>query len=104
MMGAEEPGLSDSDIQAEGEIDSIIPRDAFLGLGPIVQPRSYPEQLLVTIWERILKLAPIGIEDHWFDLGGDSLGAVLLFGEIEARFGKALPLASLLETDTIAKL
>ena len=42
---------------------------------------------LIPIWERVLQRAPIGVDDNFFDLGGDSLLAVNLFFEIEQTFG-----------------
>jgi thioesterase domain-containing protein/acyl carrier protein len=60
--------------------------------------------MLVSIWERILRVVPIGIEDHWYDLGGDSFAATVLFAEIEASLGKELVLSTLLRADTVAKL
>ena len=46
----------------------------------------------------------MGIEDDYFRLGGTSLQAVDLFAQIEHRFDKKLPLASLIEASTIEKL
>lgn len=83
---------------------SIIPRGTLTGLGVLVPPRHRIEKQLVEIWERILKVEPIGVEDHWFDLGGDSLSAAVLFAEIEAVFCKTLALSLLLEADTVATL
>ena len=99
-----QPGAADAAGQPIDGAEHTIPRDSLTGLGVLVPARSYPERLLVEMWERILKVVPIGVEDHWFDLGGDSLGAAVLFAEIEAGFGQKLPLASLLEADTVAKL
>ncbi len=84
--------------------DIVIPRDSLTGLGAFLPARNPIEKRLVAIWERILKVVPIGVEDHWYDLGGDSLGAAALFAEIEAAFCKILPLAALLEADTVGKL
>ena len=36
-------------------------------------------EVLTPIWKRVLKRSAIGIEDNFFDLGGDSILAVNLF-------------------------
>jgi FkbH-like protein len=62
------------------------------------------ESKLKTIWESILRVRPIGVDDDYFELGGDSFLAVSLFLEIESEFNKALPLATLLNAPTIRQL
>jgi thioesterase domain-containing protein/acyl carrier protein len=62
------------------------------------------ESQLVTIWERLLKVSPIGVRDDFFELGGDSLISVSLFVEIENQFGIELPLSALVGSPTIEKL
>lgn len=66
--------------------------------------RNETETKLKQIWEKLLKVAEIGILDNFFELGGDSLLGVSLFVEIEETFGRALPLSALIESPTIAKL
>jgi aspartate racemase len=62
------------------------------------------EHKLLKIWERVLAVAPIGIDDNFFDIGGHSLLAVRLFAQIEKSFGKNLPLATLFQASTIRLL
>jgi thioesterase domain-containing protein/acyl carrier protein len=71
---------------------------------PIVFPRTTTEQQLAGLWTQVLSIAPIGITDNFFDLGGTSLQAVTLFAQIERTFGKAFPLTTLLEAPTIEQL
>lgn len=64
-----------------------------------------PLQLqLAEIWENLLGIHPIGIQDNFFDLGGNSLLAVRLFSQIEKTLGLNLPLAILLQSSTIEQL
>ena len=69
-----------------------------------VAHRDDLELRLVRIWESILGIQPIGVEDDFFELGGHSLKAVRMFAEIEETFGKNIPLATLFEAGTIEKL
>ncbi len=72
--------------------------------GAYVAPRTPIEIELVEIWQRVLKVNPIGVQDDYFELGGDSLMAVCLFVEIEEKFGRHLPLASLFTSPTVSTL
>jgi acyl carrier protein len=74
------------------------------GAGCHVAPRDELERQLATIWERELNIAPIGITDNFFHLGGDSLLAVRLFSQIEKALGTSLPVATLFTAQTIEQL
>ena len=67
-------------------------------------PTTQVEKLLATIWTDLLEVSEIGINDNFFEAGGHSLLAVRLFAQIEKRFGKSLPLATLFQAPTIAQL
>lgn len=69
-----------------------------------IAPRNALEQQMVQLWQNLLEMQQIGINDNFFDLGGHSLLAVKLFTEIETTFGKQLPLSTLLAAPTIAGL
>jgi len=69
-----------------------------------VPARTATQATLAEIWHQILGAQEIGIEDSFFDLGGDSLQAVELFLDIEQRFHQDLPLALLIENPTIEAL
>jgi acetoacetyl-CoA synthetase len=68
------------------------------------QPTSAMVDSLSAIWERVLQVSPIGPEDNFFDLGGDSLSAVTLFLEIEKLCGRQLPSVMIYNAPTIASL
>ena len=48
-----------------------------------VAPEGELEQRLATLMERVLSYSPIGREDDFFDLGGDSLKAIELISALE---------------------
>jgi amino acid adenylation domain-containing protein len=66
--------------------------------------RDAHESLLVEIWEDLLEIDPIGIEDDFFELGGHSMLAVRMMAEVERRTEIAIPLATLFQQATIAHL
>jgi phthiocerol/phenolphthiocerol synthesis type-I polyketide synthase E len=59
---------------------------------------------LTEIWRELLGIDSIGVEQNYFDLGGDSSLAVQLFARIEKSFNIKLPLATLFEAPTIEGL
>jgi len=67
-------------------------------------PESNVQRQLAEIWSRLLKLDNPGIDDDFFDLGGDSLLGVRLMHEISRRFGRDLPLAMLMQYPTVRGL
>ena len=48
------------------------------------------ERQLVSIWENVLGVHPIGIQDKFFDLGGHSMLAVRVIAQIEKAFDRKL--------------
>jgi amino acid adenylation domain-containing protein len=67
-------------------------------------PRNGLEFQLVTIWENVLGVRPIGIRHSFFELGGNSLVAVRLMQRIEQAFEKQLSIATLFQAPTIEQL
>ena len=67
---------------------------------PFAPPRDVLELQLVQLWETILGVHPISITDSFFELGGHSLAAARLMAEIQARFGRSLPLSVLFQRQT----
>ncbi len=68
------------------------------------EPCTKVERELVALWSQMLGIKHVDIHDNFFDLGGHSLAAVGLFDQINVRFGKSLPLATLFDHPTIAEL
>ena len=69
-----------------------------------IVPQDQLELQLTKIWENVLNIRPINLQDDFFELGGHSLLAVRLFAQLEKVFGKNLPLATLFQAPTIEKL
>ncbi len=69
-----------------------------------VAPRDEVERKLALIWQQILGLEQVGIDEAFFDIGGDSILALSLFSEIDKAFGVRLPLATLFDHESISRL
>jgi len=61
-------------------------------------------ELLTPIWQRVLQLSSVDIEDNFFDVGGDSSLALQLFNEIARAGGRELPPVTIYFAPTIAAL
>jgi len=61
-------------------------------------------EALTPIWQRVLQLSSVGIDDNFFDLGGDSALALELFHEIALACGRELPPVMIYHAPTIAGL
>ena len=67
-------------------------------------PANATEEKLLAMWRKLFRLDTIGVNENFFELGGDSLLAVRLFMEIESAFKKAYPANVLLRHGTIRQL
>src|SRR6201999_674837 len=69
----------------------------------LATPRDAVELKLTEIWENVLDVHPVGIEDKFFDLGGHSLLAVKLIAQIEKVFGRRLRVATVFQAPTVIR-
>ena len=67
-------------------------------------PKGETEQKLVEIWSELLGRSDIGVDDNFFDAGGQSLLLLRMHRLIESAFGVHLPIVKLLEYPTIRTL
>jgi 3-oxoacyl-(acyl-carrier-protein) synthase/thioesterase domain-containing protein len=66
-------------------------------------PRDAIERGLADSWSELLGVERVGVDDDFFDLGGQSLIAARLFDTIRATYGVDLPLSTLFEAPTVAR-
>jgi acyl carrier protein len=67
-----------------------------------VAPRTALEQQIAAIWAEVLALDSIGVEDNFFDLGGNSLQAMRIVSRVAALTHTDIPLSSLFTAPTVA--
>jgi hypothetical protein len=67
-----------------------------------VAPAEPLQQQLSAIWQELLGIDQVGVEDDFFELGGHSLLGTRLFARINREFGIGLRLRSVFESPTIA--
>jgi len=69
-----------------------------------IAPRTAAEKQLANLWCDLLQLEEVGIDDGFFDLGGNSLAAVRMVSQYHTRFGREIPPVKVFQYPTIAKL
>ncbi|WP_326820143.1 type I polyketide synthase [Streptosporangium sp. NBC_01756] len=67
-------------------------------------PRTELEATIARVWSDGLGVSRVGIDDDFFELGGNSLIAVQLIASLRKAVGVKLPMRSLFESPTVAEL
>jgi acyl carrier protein len=71
---------------------------------PYRAPGNDLEQRLAALWEKTLGIAPIGVDDDFIDLGGDSIEAIQIQHAIHRDFDLRIKNTEFLAGPTIAAL
>jgi len=71
---------------------------------PYLAPRNEREETLVTLWQELFGIAPLGVDDSFLELGGHSLLAIQMVTQIRSRLAAELPVTALFESPTVAEL
>jgi NAD(P)-dependent dehydrogenase (short-subunit alcohol dehydrogenase family)/acyl carrier protein len=69
-----------------------------------VAARTEAEQKICAVWQDLLGIEQVGVQDNFFDLGGHSLLAVRVMARVNEELGTELPVARLYEGLTAAFL
>lgn len=78
-----------------------------IGAEPGEAQQSTTESRLLQIWERLLNVRPIGIQDSFFALGGESKLLDRMVSEVRGEFGifaEGIPISQFIEEPTIEAL
>ncbi|MFI9503214.1 amino acid adenylation domain-containing protein [Nocardia sp. NPDC052566] len=99
--------LDELPLSANGKIDrKALPAPVIGGRAGHVgaAPRTEVERVLAGIFAEVLDAGEIGVDDSFFDLGGNSLTAARAVARINAALGAALTIRDLFEATTVAAL
>jgi acyl carrier protein len=69
-----------------------------------VAPQTNLQEVVLNVWTGILGTEKIGIEDDFFELGGDSVLATQIISQLRDMFRMDLPPIVMFEAPTIEKL
>jgi acyl carrier protein len=67
-----------------------------------IAPRTDYEQAIAVIWQDVMKRDRIGVDDHFFDIGGHSLLAVQIVARVKEQYAVEFSMRRLFEVATIA--
>nr|WP_186329670.1 non-ribosomal peptide synthetase [Variovorax boronicumulans] len=67
-------------------------------------PANDMERAVLELWKDVLKVPTLGVQDNFFDLGGDSLAAVNMMSGLEKLVGRQVPLYLITEHPTVESL
>lgn len=88
-----------------GKIDrKALPNPDRMGHAGIQKPRNDVEKKIAEIWQEVLGVEQVGIEDDFFALGGHSLLATQIMARVEDFFKTTISLSKLFESPTVAAM
>jgi acyl carrier protein len=105
MVPAQFVFLESLPLTPNGKVDrKALPAPSKASAGEGGPPQTETEKAVAAIWSELLRVDGIGVQDDFFDLGGQSMTAVGLVARLGAAFDVNVELATLFERPTIAGL
>ncbi|MEO1209607.1 MAG: SDR family NAD(P)-dependent oxidoreductase [Cyanobacteria bacterium J06638_20] len=92
---------------AAGEFDAVLQQVEQVWRDrpqPQALPQSEREQAIADIWQRVLGLTTIGLDETFFELGGTSLKLMQVLAQLSERFGTSLTTVDLFQHPTVRSL
>jgi acyl carrier protein len=94
-------------LTAAGKVDrkKLLSMGTILGTGlEYKAPESRMEKLVASAWQEVLQRDKIGINDNFFDLGGNSMSILLVNAKLSEELNVSLPIATLFQYPSIGSL
>lgn len=80
------------------------PKREVQDINTIKKAQTDIEKQLISIWEKVLHTNGIGLDDNFFDIGGDSISLVQLQSQIKKEFECEIDITAFFENSTVTKL
>ena len=99
--------LDDLPINRNGKIDRQslpIPEKTQPRSAPYVAPENSMEETIATVWQDVLQVEQVGVDDNFFDLGGHSLLMVRVHNDLRKAFDKEISLIDMFTNPTVRML
>jgi amino acid adenylation domain-containing protein len=104
MMPAHIVVLEEFPLTSSGKLDrKALPAPLFAAQ-PYRAPADAVEEILAGIYARVLGVQRVGVEDSFFDLGGDSLSAIRVIAAISTELNTHLAVRTLFHAPTVRSL
>jgi thioesterase domain-containing protein/acyl carrier protein len=88
-----------------GKLDTrALPAPEYRDVDRYRAPANAVEEILAGIYARVLGLERVGVEDSFFDLGGDSLSAMRVIAAIDTSLGAHLAVRTLFHAPSVRSL
>lgn len=71
---------------------------------PYEAPAGKTQTAVAEIWRELLEIEPIGVNDNYFDLGGNSLSAIQMTSRLTEVFGVEIGIPQIFNAPTVAEL
>ena len=92
-------------LTANGKLDrAAMPEPDFDRVTASRAPETATQRLLCEVFSSVLEVPEVGIDDSFFDLGGQSLQAMRLLNQIKAKTGVEVLVNTLFDAPTVAEL
>ncbi|MDA3664239.1 amino acid adenylation domain-containing protein [Mycobacterium xenopi] len=92
-------------LTVNGKLDKrALPAPAYADSDRYRAPSTPAEEILAGIYARVLGLPRVGVDDSFFDLGGDSLSAMRLVAAVNTSLDAGLSVRTVFEAPTVAQL
>ncbi len=69
-----------------------------------IAPRNILEDKIAQIWAKVLQVEQVGVDDHFFDLGGHSLRLMQVHSELKQKLQIDIPVIDLFRVPTVSAL
>ncbi len=84
----------------KAEVRRLFPRDAPASAAP----RTATEAVVASVWQAVLGVPAVGVDDDFFAAGGHSLAAAQITARLRDAFDVDLPVGAVFEHPTVAEL
>ena len=93
-------------LTANGKIDrkALPAPESVAQAAPSALPQNELEEKIARIWRAALGLKQVGVDDRFFDVGGDSLQLLTVHGEIEKTLAPGITVVDLFQYSTVREL
>jgi amino acid adenylation domain-containing protein len=92
-------------LTTNGKIDrKVLPVPEATGIEEFLPAQNELQAQIIQIWEDLLQVSRIGLDDGFFDLGGNSLMAIRFVATLERESNLHLPVIELFRSSTVRQL